>query len=125
MAKGICYSIDTSALINWWVEDYSPDVFPSLLAKMEDLIAQGRLQAARSVKDEVGEGELREWCLAQHDFFVDEDEEIQKRVAGLMAAYQNPKKAARDRWGRSVRDCSRGYEWLACCVSGAWREPSE
>ncbi|MEE8173274.1 MAG: DUF4411 family protein [Alphaproteobacteria bacterium] len=92
MAKGICYSIDTSALINWWVEDYSPDVFPSLLAKMEDLIAQGRLQAARSVKDEVGEGELREWCLAQHDFFVDEDEEIQKRVAGLMAAYQNPKK---------------------------------
>ncbi|MCH8097107.1 MAG: DUF4411 family protein [Proteobacteria bacterium] len=92
MAGGICYSIDTSALINWWVEDYSPDVFPGLLPKMEDLIGQDRLRAARSVKDELATGDLRTWCLAQPDLFVDEDEEIQKRVAGLMAAYQNPKK---------------------------------
>ena len=92
MAKGICYSIDTSALINWWVEDYSPDVFPGLLPKMEDLTAQGRLRAVRSVKDELADGDLRKWCLAQPDLFVDEDEETQKRVAGLMAAYQNPKK---------------------------------
>ena len=92
MASGICYSIDTSALINWWVEDYSPDVFPGLLPKMEDLIGQGRLRAARSVKDELADGDLRTWCLAQPDLFVNEDEEIQKRVAGLMAAYQNPKK---------------------------------
>ena len=92
MAEGVCYSIDTSALINWWVEDYSPDVFPGLLPKMQDLIAQGRLRAARSVKDELANGDLRKWCLEQHDLFVDEDEEIQKRVAGLMAAYQNPKK---------------------------------
>lgn len=93
MAKGICYSIDTSALINWWVEDYSPDVFPGLLPKMEDLTAQGRLRAVRSVKDELADGDLRKWCLAQPDLFVDEDEETQKRVAGLMAAYQNPKKS--------------------------------
>ncbi len=92
MAKGICYSIDTSALINWWVEDYSPDVFPGLLPKMEDLTAQGRLRAVRSVKDELADGDLRKWCLARPDFFVDEDGETQKRVAGLMAAYQNPKK---------------------------------
>ena len=93
MAKGIRYSIDTSALINWWVEDYSPVVFPGLLPKMEELIGQGRLRAARSVKDELADGDLRKWCLAQPDLFVDEDEEIQKRVAGLMAAYQNPKKS--------------------------------
>lgn len=92
MAKAISYSIDTSALINWWVEDYSPDVLPGLLPRMEALIAEGRLRAVRSVKDELADGDLRKWCLAQADFFVEEDEEIQERVAQLMAAHQNPKK---------------------------------
>ena len=92
MAGGICYSIDTSSLINWWVEDYSPDVFPGLLPKMEALMAASRLRAVRSVKDELGDGDLRKWCLAQEGFFVEEHEQIQQRVAQLMAAYQNPKK---------------------------------
>lgn len=90
---GSCYySIDTSALINWWVEDYSPDVFPGLLPLMEELIRRGRLFAVRSVKDELGDGDLRKWCVAQPEFFVDEDEAIQNRVAQFMATYQNPKK---------------------------------
>ncbi|MFQ5664767.1 MAG: DUF4411 family protein [Terriglobia bacterium] len=93
MAAAVSYSIDTSALINWWVEDYSPDVLPGLLPRMEALIAEGRLRAVRSVKDELAEGVLRKWCLAQPNFFVDEDAEIQERVGQLMAAYQNPKKA--------------------------------
>ena len=59
MAGRVCYSVDTSALINWWVEDYSPDVFPGLLPTMETLIATGRLRAVRSVKDELGDGDLR------------------------------------------------------------------
>jgi len=86
------YSIDTSALINWWVEDYSPDVLPGLLPLMKSLIDRGRLRAVRSVKDEIAPGELRNWCTAQADFFVDEDEAIQRRVVKLMASYQNPKK---------------------------------
>lgn len=92
MSELVCYSIDTSALINWWIEDYSPDVFPSLVPKLEVLIAAGRLRAIRGVKDELGEWELREWCLKQVDLFIDEDEKVQRRVAQLMATYQNPKK---------------------------------
>ena len=86
------YSIDTSALIGWWVEDYSPDVFPGLVPRMESLIVERRLRAARSVKDELAEGALRKWCLAQRDLFAEEDEAVQRRVAQLMAAYQSPKK---------------------------------
>ena len=86
------YSIDTSALIHWWVEDYSPDVFPGLVSRMEALILEGRLRAVRSVKDELSDGELRKWCLAQKDFFVDEDEDVQQMVSHLMATYQTPKK---------------------------------
>lgn len=86
------YSIDTSALINWWVEDYSPDVFPGLVPKLEELIAEGRLRAVRSVKDELADGELRKWCMAQASFFLEEDDAVQERVGQLMATYQNPKK---------------------------------
>jgi hypothetical protein len=87
------YSIDTSALINWWVEDYSPDVFPGLIPKLEELIVEGRLRAVRSVKDELADGDLRKWCMAQAGFFLEEDAMVQKRVGQLMATYQNPKKA--------------------------------
>lgn len=92
MSAPRCYSIDTSALINWWIEDYSPDVFPGLLPKLEALISEGRLRPVRSVKDELGDGELRDWCLKQPGLFIDEDEKVQRRVAQLMATYQNPKK---------------------------------
>ena len=39
------YSIDTSALIEWWVEKYSPDVFAGIPEKMAGLIAEERLFA--------------------------------------------------------------------------------
>jgi hypothetical protein len=92
MQRQVSYSIDTSALINWWAEDYSPDVFPGLLPKMKNLIREGRLRAVRSVKDELKDGDLRTWCLAQPDLFVDETKEIQNRVTAMMATYQNPKR---------------------------------
>ena len=109
------YSIDTSALINWWVEDYSPDVFSSLPPLMEALIAEGRLRAARSVKDELGEGDLRKWCLAQTDLFLDEGEDIQLRVAQLMASYQNPKKT------RGIDKADPFVIALADVSAGDWR----
>ena len=46
-----CYSIDTSALIDWWVDKYSPEIFEGLPDKVAGLIAAGRLCASRSVKD--------------------------------------------------------------------------
>ena len=114
MPAPVCYSIDTSALISWWVEDYSPDVLPGLIPKMEDLIAEGRLRAVRSVKDELGKGDLRNWCVAQPDLFVEDDDAIQLRVAQLMAAYQNPKKARginkADPFVIALADVSEG-EW--------------
>lgn len=93
MTEKQSYSIDTSALINWWVEDYSPDVFPGLVPRLEALIVDGRLRAVRSVKDELADGDLRKWCMAQTGFFLEEDETVQERVSQLMATYQNPKKA--------------------------------
>ncbi len=86
------YSIDTSALITWWSEDYTPDVFPGLLPLMGGLIAEGRLRAVKFVRDEIKPGDLLDWCKAQPDFFLEDDEDIQIKVRELMATYQAPKK---------------------------------
>ena len=90
-----CYSIDTSALIDWW-EDYSPDVFPGLLPLMENLIIKGRLRAVRHVRDEIKDSDdeltLAKWCKAQNDFYLDDSGAIQIKVREIMNEFQNPKK---------------------------------
>lgn len=89
------YSIDTSALIDWW-QEYPPEVFPGLLPKMEALVAEGRLRAVRDVKDEIKDSEdpvtLAKWCKAQAGFYLDDAEEIQIKVGEFMGKFQVPKK---------------------------------
>ena len=63
------YSIDTSSLIRWYVEDYSPDVFEGLPDRLIQLIASGRLCAVRSIgdveiKDANEPGTLAKWYKA-------------------------------------------------------------
>lgn len=91
-----CYSIDTSALIDWW-QDYPRDVFPGLLPLMGGLISARRLRAVRSVCDEIEDSDeevtLAKWCRKQDDFYVDENQEIQEKVRDMMKQFQNPKKS--------------------------------
>ena len=90
-----CYSIDTSAPIDWW-EDYSPDVFPGLLPLMENLIIEGRLRAVRYVRDEIKDSDdeltLAKWRKAQKDLYLDDSYAIQIMVREIMNKFQNPKK---------------------------------
>ena len=93
-----CYVIDTSSLIKWWDEDYSPQVFASLPDRMAALIASGRLRSVREVKDEIKDSAdpdeltLAKWCKAQEGFFIDDDADVLLAVAGIMAEFQDPKK---------------------------------
>ena len=90
------YCIDTSALITWWYEDYSPDVFEGLPDRLTRLIGEGRLRSVRFVREEIkdwdNEVTLAKWCKAQDGFYVDDDEEIHIKVKELMAQFQTPKK---------------------------------
>ena len=89
------YSIDTSALIDWW-EEYTPDVFPGLLPLMEGLVAEGRLRAVQQVKHEIKDSDdeltLAKWCRAQEDFYLDNNKRIQFMVQEIMKQFQVPKK---------------------------------
>jgi hypothetical protein len=88
------YSIDTSALLDWWVRYYPPKAFKGLVPRMEGLIQGGQLRASREVQEEIeyeNEG-LRDWLKGQQGFCIDSNEAIQAVVARLMAAHHNHEK---------------------------------
>lgn len=90
------YSIDTSALIDWW-EIYPLDIFPGIRLSLERLITERRLQASRQVRMEV-EGskkdpaELAHWCKNHPELFRQDDRYVQEVVKELMAEHQVPKR---------------------------------
>jgi hypothetical protein len=83
------YSIDTSALMTWWIRRYPPDVFPGIVACMEKLTKDGRLFASEYVLKELGEKKdpLFDWANAQRGLFVATDAAVQQRAAQLIAQY--------------------------------------
>ena len=94
MRQAARYSIDTSALIDWWVRYYPPKNFSGLVPKVEALIDQGRLRASREVRDEIEResDELQKWAKRQTNLFVESSDEIQAVVRQLMKEYYNSEK---------------------------------
>lgn len=88
------YSIDTSALVDWWVRYYPPASFPTLVKHVETLIAVGDLRASREVFEELQrqDDDLSKWTKNHPDLFVEDSESMQDTVAVLMNRYFNPKK---------------------------------
>ena len=72
-AGEIVYSVDTNAFMDWQARYYPTDVFPSLLARVGDLVARGRAMAPALVHEEidaVGTAELIGWAKANAGLFV-------------------------------------------------------
>ena len=47
------YSFDTSVFMDWQARYYPPDIFASLVTKIEELIAKGECSAVQLVKEEI------------------------------------------------------------------------
>ena len=88
------YSIDTSALVDWWVRYYPPVSFPTLVKHVEALIAAGELKASKEVLEELQrqDDDLSKWAKNYPDLFVEDSEQVQDAVTGLMDKYFNPEK---------------------------------
>ena len=59
------YSFDTSVFMDWQARYYPPDVFTSLVTKIEEMIVAGQCSAVELVKEEidaVGTPELQAWA---------------------------------------------------------------
>ncbi len=93
MAPTPLYCIDTSSLIEWFVDTYPPAIFPGLQTRIEELIAAGRLRSPKAVLDEIKAGDdCHAWCKAQTELFVEESAAVQLIVRRLMATHHNLQK---------------------------------
>lgn len=90
----LTYSIDTSALVDWWVRYYPPENFPTLVQQIEGLIAKGELQASREVYEELQrqDDDLFQWAKDHPNLLVEVNDPVQDAVTALMDKYFNPEK---------------------------------
>lgn len=87
------YCIDTSSIIKWYVEEYSPSIFEGLQDRIEALIDKGRLISPKAVFDEIKPGDdCHKWCKGAEGLFVEEAVSVQTIVRALMSAHHNPAK---------------------------------
>lgn len=67
------YSVDTSSFMDWQARYYPADIFSSLTANIDSLIAEERLHAPELVMDEikaVGTTDLISWAKARKSLFI-------------------------------------------------------
>ncbi len=95
------YSIDTSAIVETWVRDYPPDVFPNVWAKLEDLIDNGVLAATEEVLVELEKqhDKVYEWACHHRGMFVPTDAKIQKAVRNILRDHKRLVDTRRNRSG--------------------------
>ena len=115
------YAVDASSLMEWQARPYPMDVFPSLVARITDLITAGRFIAPVFVHEEVkvvGTAELIKWAGDNETIFVPTAEvlpealSIQNRFTGL----RDPKAEYEE--SRRLRNCVGAFTWRHCCNSG-------
>lgn len=97
------YSFDTSVFINGRRDLLPPEVFPTLWANIEQVIAAGSVQAIDVVRDELGRRDdaTRAWAVAQEGLFVSLDEEVQAATSETLSTH--PKLMGKGR-GRNAAD---------------------
>ena len=87
------YAVDTNVFMDWQFRHYPTDIFPSLLSRIDSLIAAQRFQAPALVDEElrkVGTPELTAWSDAHSSIWVPNAEvlaaalTIQSRFPGLL-----------------------------------------
>lgn len=87
------YILDTNVFMEWQFRYYPTDIFGSLVARMDGLIAARRCFSPKLVEEElgaVGTAEITDWAAARTGLFVHSTEilaeavKIQARFPGLL-----------------------------------------
>lgn len=84
------YCIDTSALLDAWVRDYSPDIMPSLWEKVDLLIQKGLLISSEEVIIELERKHgdtVYAWAKDRSQIFLPLVDEVQVSATGIMAEF--------------------------------------
>ena len=83
------YCVDTSGWLDGWQRYYPPDVFPSLWAKLDELIATGEIVSSEEVYVELERkaDDLHDWVKARKQMLVPLSERVQQLAAELLSEY--------------------------------------
>ena len=83
MAK--IYCIDTSALIDAWLEMYRPSSFPSFWECIDELVESGELLSPEEVRQEIRyPDDLKKWALERDDMFIELDSDFQDELKSVL-----------------------------------------
>jgi len=93
------YVIDTSALLDGWVRNYPPDVFPSLWLHLEEMIKAQELLAPDEVLLELSQkdDEVHKWGKVNSAMFVPLDEDVQNATQEILIQFPRLVGAMKDR----------------------------
>lgn len=84
------YCIDTSALIDAWIRWYPPDSFPTLWARIAELVDTTQLISSDEVLQELKRKEgdsLFRWAKEHERMFLPLDADVQLRVNTIMKTH--------------------------------------
>jgi predicted nucleic acid-binding protein len=83
------YCVDTSGWLDGWQRHYPADVFPTLWAKLDDVIASGEIITSEEVYLEIKRkaDDLHDWIQARKQMLVPLDESIQMRAITLLGEF--------------------------------------
>ena len=95
----MAYSVDTSSLIWAWRFAYPRERFPSVWARIEDLIREGGLKASPMVLVELErqEDDLHAWAATKQEMFIELDDAQQQEVRDTLAAHTGIVQPGEDR----------------------------
>lgn len=95
----MAYSIDTSSLIWAWRFAYPRERFPSVWARIENLIDDGGLKASPMVLTELErqDDDLHQWAAARTKLFIDLDDPQQQEVREILARHRGLVQPGEDR----------------------------
>lgn len=93
------YVIDTSALLDGWVRNSPPDVFPSLWSHLEEMIRTQELLAPDEVLLELNQkdDEVHKWAKTNSAMFVPLDEYVQRATQEILSQFPRLVGAMKDR----------------------------
>ncbi|HEC01960.1 MAG TPA: DUF4411 family protein [Phycisphaerales bacterium] len=83
---GEIYCMDTSAIIDAWLEMYRPASFPSFWERIDGLIESHELFSPEEVRQELKYPEdLKTWAAERDEMFIELDSEFQDELKSVLA----------------------------------------